>query len=74
MYYYDKGVALVEKHLEAWPEFRPDGFSFCRWVPDRPRYMHQTTYRRYLARFLRYRQKHADRQMTDMLRLLKILK
>ena len=74
MYYYDKGVALVEKHLDAWPEFRPDGFSFCRWVPDRPRYMHQTTYRRYLARFLRYRQKHADRQMADMLRLLKILK
>ena len=31
-------------------------------------------HRRYLARFLRYRQKHADRQMADMLRLLKILK
>ena len=74
MYYYDKGMALVEKHLDRWPRIRPDGFSFCRWVPDRPRYMHQTTYRRYLARFLRYREKHADRQMTDMLRLLKILK
>lgn len=74
MYYYDKGMALVEKHLDRWPRIRPDGFSFCRWVPDRPRYMHQTTYRRYLARFLRYRQKHADRQMADMLRLLKILK
>ncbi len=59
MYYYDKGVALVEKHLDTWPRFRPDGFSFCDWVPDRPRYMHQTTYRRYLARFLRYRKKHA---------------
>lgn len=74
MYYYDKGMALAEKHLDRWPRIRPDGFSFCRWVPDRPRYMHQTTYRRYLARFLRYRQKHADRQITDMLRLLKILK
>lgn len=70
MYYYDKGMALVEKHLDAWPRFRPDGFSFCDWVPDRPHYMHQTTYRRYLVRFLRYRKKYADRQMTDMLRLI----
>lgn len=74
MYYYDKGVALVEKHLDTWPRFRPDGFSFCRWMPERPRYMHQTTYQRYLARFLRYRKKHADRQMADMLKLLKIFK
>lgn len=70
MYYYDKGMALVEKHLDRWPLVRPDGFSFCDWVPDRPRYMHQTTYRRYLARFLRYRRKHADREMADMLRLI----
>jgi len=70
MYYYYKGVTLVEKHL--WPlTVRPDGFRFCNWVPDRPRYMHRTTYRRYLAWFLRYRKKHADRQMADMLRLLK---
>ena len=55
MYYYGKGVALAEKHLDTWPGVRPDGFGFCRWVPDRPRYMHQTTYRRYLIRFLRYR-------------------
>lgn len=74
MYYYDKGMALVEKHLDCWPQMRPDGFSFCDWVPDRPRYMHQTTYRRYLARFLRYREKHSDRQMADMLRILRIFK
>ena len=72
MYYYDKGVALAEKHMDTW--LRPDGFSFCRWVPERPRYMHQTTYRRYLDRFMRYRKKHADRQMADMLRLLKMSK
>ena len=70
MYYYDKGVALVEKHLDTWPRVRPDGFSFCQWVPDRPRYMHRATYRRHLARFLRYRKKHSDRQMADMLKLL----
>ena len=72
MYYYHKGMALVDKHLDTWPKVRPDGFSFCDWMPDRSRYMHQTTYRRYLARFLRYRKKHADRQMTDMLRILKM--
>ena len=70
MYYYDKGMALAEKHLDRWPRIRPDGFSFCRWVPDRPRYMHQTTYRRYLARFLRYRRQHEARQLEDLRRLL----
>lgn len=70
MYNYRKGMDFVEKHLNAWPRARPDGFSFCDWVPDRPRYMHQVTYRRYLGRFLRYRKKHADRQVADMLRLI----
>lgn len=74
MRFYNKGMALVEKHLDRWPRFRPDGFSFCDWVPDRPKGMHETTYRRYLARFLRYRKKHADRQMADMLRLLRMFK
>lgn len=69
MYYHDKGMALAEKHL--WPlTAYPDGFSFCRWLPDRPRYMHESTYRRYLIRFLRYQEKHADRQMEDMLKLI----
>lgn len=72
MYYYGKGMALVEKHLDAWPLVRLDGFSFCDWVPDRPRYMHESTYRGYLARFLQYREKHANRQIADMLRLLKM--
>ena len=71
MYHYGKGMALVEKHLDTWPRIRPDGFSFCDWVPDRPRYMHQTTYRRYMARFLRYRKRHADRQIEDLARLLR---
>lgn len=69
-YYYDKGVALVEKRLASWPLVRPDRFSFCDWIPARPRYMHQTTYRRYLARFLRYRKKHEDRQLAFLRKLL----
>lgn len=70
MYYYGKGMALVEKHLDAWPGVRPDGFRFCDWAPDRPRYMHQTTYRRYLARFLRYREKHIEREIEDLKRIV----
>lgn len=69
MYYYDKGMGLVEKHLEP-PPFLIDGFGFCRWIPDRPRYMHQTTYRRYLRRFLRYQRRHKVRELDDLRRLL----
>ena len=74
MYYYDKGVALVEKHLDTWPRVRPDGFSFCRWIPERPRYMHQTTYRRYLRRFAKYQDKHQRRELEDMAKLLRLFK
>ena len=70
MYYYDKGVALVEKHLDTWPRERPDSFNFCRWVPERPRYMHQDTYKRHLARFMQYQRKHSARLMADMAKLL----
>ena len=73
MYYYDKGMGLVEKHLEP-PPFLIDGFVFCRWIPDRPRYMHQTTYRRYLRRFAKYRDQHQRRQLEDMARLLRLFK
>ena len=72
MYFYHKGMKLVKSRLLTWPQIRPDGFSFCSYFPGRPRFMHQTTYRRYLARFLRYRKKHEDRLLADMNRLLKM--
>ena len=72
MYYYDKGMALVDKHLDTWSRVRPDGFTFCDWVPSRSRYMHQSTYKRYLRRFLRYKAKHIDREMADLKRILRI--
>lgn len=74
MYYYHKSIDLVEKHLDIWPYMRPDGFSFCDWIPDRPRYMRKTTYRKYMLRFLRYQKKHSVRQMEDMARLLRMFK
>lgn len=69
MYYYYKGMEFAELHFE-WPHECPDGFTFCDWVPDRPRYMHESTYRRYLARFLRYRRQHEARQLEDLRRIL----
>lgn len=70
MYYYYKGMGLAGRHLEP-PPFRIDGFWFCRWIPERPRYMHQTTYGRYLRRFAKYQDKHQLRQLEDMARLFK---
>jgi len=72
MYYYDKGISLAEKRLSTW--IRPDGFSFCSWIPERPRYMHQTTYRKYLRRFAKYQDQHSTRQIEDMARILRLLK
>lgn len=73
LYWYHKGCALADKHLEP-PPFLIDGFGFCRWIPDRPRYMHQTTYRRYLRRFAKYQDQHQRRQLEDVMRILRILK
>lgn len=73
-YYYNKGVALVDKHLDTWPRVRPDGFTFGDWIPERPRYVHQSTYRRYLRRLAKYQDQHQRRQMEDMAKILKIFK
>lgn len=71
MFYYGKGVDFANKHLYTWPRVHPDGFSFCDWIPSRPRYMHRTTYGRYLKRFLRYRGKYSARMLADLERLLR---
>lgn len=74
MYYYGKGMDLVEKHLDTWPRVSPDGFSFCGWIPERPRYMHQSTYKRYLRRFVRYQNRHQQRTQEDLARLVRLFK
>lgn len=72
MYYYNKGVTLAEKRLGTWPRVRPDGFSFCAWIPERPRYMHQAKYLKYLRRFAKYQDQHQRRQLEDMARILRL--
>ena len=73
MYYYDKGMRFAEKHLET-PPFHIDGFSFCAWIPEKPKHMHWTTYRKYLRRFAKYQDQHQRRQLEDMARLLRVFK
>ena len=70
MYYYHKGMALVEKRLTCWPLLRPDSYFFGEWLPDRPRYMHQATYQRHLRRFLLYRRQHEARQLAFLRKLM----
>lgn len=74
MYYYDKGVALVEKRLATCLRVRPDGFGFCAWIPERPRYMHKSTYLKYLRRFAKYQHRHQIKQMEDIGKILRIFR
>lgn len=70
MMYYRKGMDLAENKLSVNPAFRPDGFDFCEYVPGKPKGMHGTTYRRYLSRFLKYRERHTARTMADLRKLV----
>lgn len=69
MTYYHKGMEYAKEHLSL-PPADLDGFSFCAWIPDRPRGMHQTTYRKHLKRFLRYQQRHEARTLADLMRII----
>jgi len=41
-------------------------------TPDRPRYMHRTTYRRHLARYRRYQKKYRRDSLREMLAILRL--
>lgn len=69
MRHYRKGMELVNKHL-IYSGPAPDGFGFPYFIPERPKGMHRSTYRRYLLRFLRYREKHTSRLIQEIWRLL----
>ena len=62
----------LEKLRKAIPDLPPwpvDGFSFLGFRPDRPKGMHETTYRRHLVRFSRYQLRHGKRLMEDLARI-----
>ncbi len=69
MVHYEDGMKYAERHLEA-PHWLIDGFSFCDWIPERPRYMHNSTYTKHMKRFLKYRRRHEERTLSDIRRIV----
>ena len=70
MFYFEKGVDFAKRHLVP---AQVDGFSFTDWIPDRPRYQHQSTYRRNLRRLAKYQERHALREMETLMRIMQRL-
>lgn len=69
MIYFVKGMKYAQKNLTP-PPWPLDGVTFCDWLPDKPRYMHGSTYQKHLIRFLRYRKRHEVRLLSDMMRMI----
>lgn len=65
------GLKLARERLGWEPtfDFYPAIFPYV--VPDKPRYMHRTTYHRYLARYRRYQEKYRRESMREMLSILR---
>lgn len=45
--------------------------DFPNLTPPRPRYMHQSTYRRHLARFRQYQEAYQRDSLREMLAILR---
>lgn len=65
------GLKLARERLGWVPPFDVYPAVFPYVTPDRPRYMHQTTYRRYLARYRRYQERYERESMREMLKILR---
>ena len=65
---YWKGMEYAKKYLTL-PPWPIDGFSFLGFRPDKPKGMHETTYRRHLIRFSQYQLRHGKRLMKDLARI-----
>ena len=66
---YDDGMKYAERHLST-PACSIDGFTFCGWMPERPRYMHRSTYLKHMRRFLKYRLRYEERTLSDLRRII----
>ena len=65
------GLRLARERLGWEPPISVCPADFPYVVPDRPRYMYQTTYRRYLARYMRYQEKYRRDSLREMLAILR---
>ncbi len=68
--YAHDGLRLARERLGWTLPFPVAPMDFPHVIPDRPRYMHRTTYDRYLARYRRYQEKYRRDSMREMLAIL----
>lgn len=62
------GMAYVGKHLKP-PAHEINGFSFARYIPERPKGMHNKTYVRHLKKFKQYQERYNKRSFSEFSRL-----
>ena len=67
---YWNGMNYVKKYLNL-PPWPVDGFSFVRFRPGKPKWMHESTYQRHLIRLSRYQLRHGKRLAEDLARLFR---
>ena len=65
------GMKLATEMLSWQPLIDVAPMDFPYVTPDRPRYMHQTTYRRYLARYRQYQEQYQRESLREMLAILR---
>lgn len=64
------GMKLATEALSWQPLIDVAPIDFPYVTPDRPRYMHEATYRRHLARFRRYQEKYRRDSLREMMSCL----
>lgn len=64
------GIELARKKLRWQPLIDVAPMDFPYVTPDKPKGMHETTYRRYLARYSRYQEKYRRDSLREMLSIL----
>lgn len=69
--HYRDGMKLAQEKLRWKPLIDVAPMWFPRITPDRPRYMHEATYRRYLARFRKYQAAYQRDSLREMLAILR---
>lgn len=69
--HYRDGMRLAAEKLRWQPLIDVAPMDFPYMTPDHPRYMHQSTYRRYLVRYRRYQEKYQRDSLRKMRAILR---
>lgn len=69
--HYRDGMKLAREKLRWEPLIDVMPMDFPHVTPDRPRYMHEATYQRYLARFRKYQAAYQRDSLREMLSILR---